>query len=232
MTTISHGKSSLGPSLIVADGSLPETPSELPSAQDSLATNKKQLDLRESIIAESKQWKTLHYAPSTTRSVGFPRRLGNLDSEVQTLETQIMVNMYRLKNQHYYDIEAMRSIAATIPKYSKDVPRQLAEFLSEQDDVPTFQEAIEETEKGGAFVELNDVLKEVRRGWELPTDRGSSEREMTEQGSVAEFWDGGADSDNYNGPYRPRRVSGGGDDFERLTNAALPVDNRGQHIGE
>jgi hypothetical protein len=194
MTTVSHGKSSLGPSLIVAGGSLSaqdSKPSGLPSARDSLALaiSKEQLALRESIIAGSKQWKTLYYAPSTTRSVGFPRSLGLLVSEVQTLEKKIMGNMSRLTNQHHYDIQSMRSIAATIPKYSKDVPRQLVEYLAQHDDVPTFQEAVEETEKGGAFVELNWVLTEVRGGWEPPTDRGTFEKEITEQnqGSVAAF---------------------------------------------
>jgi hypothetical protein len=126
--------------------------------------------------------------------------------------------MSRLTNQHHYDIKSMRSIAATIPKYSKDVPRQLVEYLAQHDDVPTFQEAIEETEKGGAFVELNWVLKEVRRGWAPPTDRGTFEGEITEQdqGSVAVVWDGAADSRIDNAPYRPRRVSADDAGSERV----------------
>lgn len=173
MTKISPSTASVETSLVAADLSSPDpslTPSVLVSARDSLAANKKQMDLRSRIIKDSQLWKGIYYTPTSTQKF-----VMNLESKRKTLEDKILYDMSHLSKAYDYDINSIHSISANIPKYSKDVPRQLIEYLSEQDDVPTFEDAITNTGSGGAFVELNWVLKQVK------LDRGSE----TEQGTRA-----------------------------------------------
>lgn len=214
MTMMSPSTASVETSLAFADRSSLDpslTPSDLVSARDSLATNMEQMDLRQSIIDDSKEWKGLYYAPTSAQRIGV-----DLESKRKTLERKVMDDMSHLTEAYNYHIASIQSISAKIPKYPKDIPRQLVEYLSQQSDVPTFENAVRETGLGGAFVELNWVLKQVKRGRELQRDSGTGEGETTDpepdNGSVAAVQDG-ADSDDGNTPHQPRRVSGGGDHF-------------------
>jgi len=221
MTTISPSTASVKTSLVVADRTLLDpslTPSDLVSARDSLESNKKQMDLRQSIIDDSKEWKSLYYAPTS-----FQKLSADLESERRTLERKVMDDMSHLTEAYNYNIASIRSISSKIPKYPKDVPRQLVEYLSQQSDVPTFETVVRETGLGGAFVELNWVLKQVKLGRKSETDQGTCGADDTEpvpdDRSVAVVWEGEDDSEIGLRPYQPRRVSYGAEDrFDCLPN--------------
>lgn len=206
MTTISPSIASVETSLVAAGSSLDPslTPSNLVSARDSLATNMEQMDLRKSIIDDSKKWKGLYYAPTS-----FQKLSADLESERRTLERKVMDDMSHLTEAYNYNIASIQSISAKIPKYPKDVPRQLVEYLSQQSDVPTFDTAVRETGLGGAFVELNYVLERVKFDQVSTTDQGTKGGEVQEWegGSIAIASDKGAKSFTDSVPYRPRRVS-------------------------
>jgi len=213
MAPTSHSNPSLGTSLISSDRSVlvqESISSNHSLAKASLITNKEQMDLRKSVVENSKKWKGLYYAPTSFQ------KLSDLESERRTLERKLMDDMSHLTEAYNYNIASIRSISAKIPKYPKDVPRQLVEYLSEQDDVPTFEDAITSTGSGGAFVELNWVLKQVKLGRESETDQGTCAADDTEpvpdNCSVAVVWEGEDDSEIGLRPYQPRRVSYGAED--------------------
>lgn len=160
MAPTSHSDPSLGTSLISSDRSVlvqESISSNHSLAKASLITNKEQMDLRKSVIENIKKWKGLYYAPTFAQRIGV-----DLESERKTLEKKVMDDMSHMTKAYNYNVESIRSISAKIPKYPKDVPRQLVEYLSQQSVVPTFETAVRETGLGGAFVELNWVLKRVK----------------------------------------------------------------------